>query len=761
MKDKLLFPALFAVLLFASACLTTAPVAERPPERAGMENVPAALPPERPLPAKPELIISETFNNGLNAWLAENSGRGSIPPRITREGDNNALEFASQGMNTGGRSSVSCTVKTPQLPLELFFKIKTDIGSDVETALVLYIDEKKTASFNGLYGSWNTHSFSIAPATAHTIKWVLEKNSDYYYDTSNKVWLDDIELRTEAEPPSIIYENFETGINAGYRWLIGGAVTPVITQAQAETSNYQYFGNSSRFLKLGARAGGLSILELKKIAPDTDSALSFRFKTEIDLKQARQTFKVYVDGKETGSWTGLKQVWRTETIFIPRGEHSIRFEVSSAGIFIVNGLNAVYLDDISLVPDRTDRVVVYPRGKQETYIGADSAEMLRFRAEALRSDGSVRKGALFSFTVSGGSGSVNPDGVFTPSAPGTYTITARADGKSASNSQITVHPQDYMRRSYTWQGTGKTYRGYEDKGTGSLSSANIRIDYPTAKTFNADGFFTLEGKVTKPNVYNYAFVEVYKLDSPALKTRYLLRDQFSMRIWLRFGPGAYTVNVYEIVSINLSAALGSEGDYSGAAYSSPPFASFSVTNTRGEDGPDGDGRWIYPSGEAQSDNFVVINLLNDICWGLNSEEEKIQAIHDYIVRHTVYDAESFLYEDRRKKQDALTVLKNGLAVCQGYSNTAIALLRAAGIPSKRISSNRMNHGWINIFVNGKWKMADITWDDPQPDNGPNFVQYKYYLLDDFRGVPNRDSNSPSSTNPAEYDHIDFTDELGF
>ena len=232
-------------------------------------------------------------------------------------------------------------------------------------------------------------------------------------------------------------------------------------------------------------------------------------------------------------------------------------------------------------------------------------------------------------------------------------------------------------------------------------------------------------------------------------------------MWLRFGQGAYTVQVWHLSDTSsMRFNLNGDGDLSGSWSMSNPIT-FNVTNTRSDDfsidASIPDKRFIYPSYVVQSDNFSVSNLAADLTYGITSDFDKIKVIHDYIVKNTVYDTAS-LATGQRKKQDAVTVLGKRyqtdsqynplghfLAVCEGYSNAFAALARAAGIETRYISSNSMNHGWNNIYVNGAWKFIDVTWNDPLSasgsftDFGPNYVRYVYFLLDSLNGVSNSHS----------------------
>ena len=558
--------------------------------------------------------------------------------------------------------------------------------------------------------------------------------------------------------PAIFIEDFEYADNAAWNdspW--SGSASITITTAAAEAPENADFGNVTRFVKLPTvrvSGGGSTILE-RRVHPIQASALTFSFRTEIHAPFG-QNFRVYVNGVERGSWDGLGMSWRTETILMNAGEQLIRFEVSSTGTAVSGGLNAVYIDNISLVPDSTDSVVLYPRGNLHTYIGASESEKIQFSAQALRSDGSIRKNAAgFAYSGSGVNAST---GILTPTTTGNITVSVSLDGKTASRT-VTVHPADYLRRPYTYPGTGVTYNGFTTGTAGTLTTnGGVTITYPSQTTFNADGFFTLEGTVNNSAVYNYAIVRLRKNSDNSLETNYFVRDTFKQRIWLRFGPGAYTVTVHGLTSITLSAGLGAEGDLRSWSWSGSGVI-FNVTNTRNDgisvDGVTPDRRFIYPSHLVQSDDLRVTNLVADLTYGLTDDVAKIRVLHDYIVTNTVYDQISYQVEGMRKKQDALTVLGtrypydtrylNGhfLAVCEGYANLSAALIRAAGFEVKYVSSTPMGHGWVHVYVDGRWKLLDTTWNDPVPsganatnviDMGPAYVRYTYFLLNNLTGV---------------------------
>ena len=502
-------------------------------------------------------------------------------------------------------------------------------------------------------------------------------------------------------------------------------------------------GNVIEF-KAASTAAGLTSSISRNVTSTTPMALSFLIKTNLNGDYGNLILKI--NDEVINTYTGLRGTWKSETILISAGTNKIEFVLEKkTGQHNTGDItNSVRLDNISFVSDTTASVVLHPRGHLNTYVGAPEKEKIIFNAEALRKDGSVRKEAT-GFTFSG-AGVNSSTGVFTPAAAGNVSITVSQDGKSTSRS-VTVHPANYMRLPYTYPGTGITYNGYSGTEGSLTTTGGVTITYPSATTFSADGFFTIEGSVNNSAVFNYALVRVTKTDT-SLITNYFVRENFKQRIWLRFGPGAYTITVRGLTSITISSDLGAEGDITG--YGSSGGITFNVTNTRNDgisaDGSTADRRFIYPSYVVQSDDFRITNLASDLTFGLTDSTDKIRALHDYITSNTSYDYNSTV-NGNRKKQDALTVMGTRyfednqydpkghfFAVCEGYSNLFAALVRAAGFEIRYVSGN--GHGWNNVYLDG-WKLVDVTHDDPVRasgaigDYGPYSFRYTYFMLDNL------------------------------
>lgn len=131
----------------------------------------------------------------------------------------------------------------------------------------------------------------------------------------------------------------------------------------------------------------------------------------------------------------------------------------------------------------------------------------------------------------------------------------------------------------------------------------------------------------------------------------------------------------------------------------------------------------------------VKDILGKIITNSMTDEEKLKAIHDYIVKNTKYDFDNFLNNKiPPESYTAYGVLIKGTGVCNGYAETFNMLAQMAGIPSIVISGEAINtefsgpHAWNMVKVNNEVRYIDVTWDDPVPDEGPDYVRYDYFLL---------------------------------
>ncbi|EKQ56798.1 MULTISPECIES: transglutaminase domain-containing protein [unclassified Clostridium] len=116
---------------------------------------------------------------------------------------------------------------------------------------------------------------------------------------------------------------------------------------------------------------------------------------------------------------------------------------------------------------------------------------------------------------------------------------------------------------------------------------------------------------------------------------------------------------------------------------------------------------------------IVSNIAPDSM----SQSDKELAIHDWIVNNTEYDQTFTIYDPYN------TLLKH-TGVCEGYSMLAQKMFSLAGIKSTIVqgTADGQAHAWNMVYIDGKWRHVDCTWDDPV--SFEDILSHKYYNLTD-------------------------------
>lgn len=110
-----------------------------------------------------------------------------------------------------------------------------------------------------------------------------------------------------------------------------------------------------------------------------------------------------------------------------------------------------------------------------------------------------------------------------------------------------------------------------------------------------------------------------------------------------------------------------------------------------------------------------------------NERQKVRAIYIWIANNIHYDDTAFfngteVYNkinwEHYKKQEAANVLKNRVAVCEGYANLFKEMCKEADITAEDITGSckdmygnlaEMKHAWCVVKVDNEWFMTDPTW----------------------------------------------------
>ena len=162
---------------------------------------------------------------------------------------------------------------------------------------------------------------------------------------------------------------------------------------------------------------------------------------------------------------------------------------------------------------------------------------------------------------------------------------------------------------------------------------------------------------------------------------------------------------------------------------------------------------IMSAAERKEADKKINNILSEIIKPYMTDNEKVKAVHDYIVLNGKYDTNFEYYSD----YDLLT---EGKSVCNGYAVLTYNMLNKLGIPVKLVfgSSNSQSHVWNMIKLDDYWFHLDTTWDDPEPDS-KNMSSYNYYLLTDEEILKDHTIDSNQNLPKSTLSYYNYIKEL--
>ena len=118
-------------------------------------------------------------------------------------------------------------------------------------------------------------------------------------------------------------------------------------------------------------------------------------------------------------------------------------------------------------------------------------------------------------------------------------------------------------------------------------------------------------------------------------------------------------------------------------------------------------------------NGKLNEIVSKVPAGLD-DAEKALFFNDYIVLN-------FAYDMTYRSDNVYSMFQTGTGTCEAYTGLYVALLKKCGIKAYGVTSIEKNHAWCEVLLDGKWYYADVTWDDPTPDND-GWVSHKELFL---------------------------------
>lgn len=220
------------------------------------------------------------------------------------------------------------------------------------------------------------------------------------------------------------------------------------------------------------------------------------------------------------------------------------------------------------------------------------------------------------------------------------------------------------------------------------------------------------------------------ISDKGLMTDYIVpvsNGKISKRLYLRFGSGNYTVQVFET------------NDPNQMYFNTGPRFVITNTDTR-------DLRYITPSQVVLSDAPEIKELAQNITAGLRTDMEKSKALHDWV-------ASNLVFQDPMNPSayNAVTILNKKLGTNKGYVYLNASLHRAIGIPTKVVDgytlgfgndpisweeldqqNNKNTYLWNEVFIDGQWLSQNVMFDAVTFDADQGFLpqlSHKYFNPD--------------------------------
>lgn len=124
------------------------------------------------------------------------------------------------------------------------------------------------------------------------------------------------------------------------------------------------------------------------------------------------------------------------------------------------------------------------------------------------------------------------------------------------------------------------------------------------------------------------------------------------------------------------------------------------------------------NGQATLWDTNTVELADEICADYETDEEKVKAIHNWMIHNFEYDYKCELIVQYFNVRKTLSTRKG---ICYDFSHLFAALCRSQNIPCYVIDGTPYNpamdcHTWNQVYFNDSWWNVDVTFDIIQTQN---------------------------------------------
>ena len=106
----------------------------------------------------------------------------------------------------------------------------------------------------------------------------------------------------------------------------------------------------------------------------------------------------------------------------------------------------------------------------------------------------------------------------------------------------------------------------------------------------------------------------------------------------------------------------------------------------------------------------AVKISEEICDGLTTDAEKLEAVRNYIVSNYTYDYDKAKSVAGGTLPSIDYLLEHKMGICQDIAATAACMLRVQGIPTELVIgyANKYYHAWNSVLIDGEFQLVDLT-----------------------------------------------------
>lgn len=107
---------------------------------------------------------------------------------------------------------------------------------------------------------------------------------------------------------------------------------------------------------------------------------------------------------------------------------------------------------------------------------------------------------------------------------------------------------------------------------------------------------------------------------------------------------------------------------------------------------------------------AAVAASEEICAGLTTDREKVEAIRSFMTRGFTYDYVRALTAPPSYLGDVEGCFRTRSGLCQDLAVVAACMLRVQGIPTQLVIgyAGKVYHAWNNVLIDGEYQRLDIT-----------------------------------------------------